>query len=67
MTKGSTQQMLGSNKLVCSIIVVYTPTLFSEGQTYEKKSKKNARDVDDEHGRYINLISSLAPEISQLK
>ncbi|KIM84097.1 hypothetical protein PILCRDRAFT_818398 [Piloderma croceum F 1598] len=37
------------------------------GQTYEKKSKKNARDANDEHGRYINLISSLAPEISQLK
>lgn len=37
------------------------------GQTYEKKSKKNARDAGDEHARYINLISALGPEISQEK
>ncbi|KAJ6513200.1 hypothetical protein C8R45DRAFT_891156 [Mycena sanguinolenta] len=37
------------------------------GQTYEKKSKKNPRDAAEEHARYINLISSLGPEISQDK
>ncbi|KAJ7903479.1 hypothetical protein B0H14DRAFT_2665018 [Mycena olivaceomarginata] len=37
------------------------------GQVYEKKSKKNPRDSADEHARYINLISSLGPEISQEK
>ncbi|KAJ7227240.1 hypothetical protein GGX14DRAFT_418779 [Mycena pura] len=37
------------------------------GQIYEKKSKKNSRDSADEHARYINLISSLGPEISQDK
>ncbi|KAJ7158711.1 hypothetical protein C8R46DRAFT_1178136 [Mycena filopes] len=37
------------------------------GQIYEKKSKKNPRDSADEHARYINLISSLGPEISQEK
>ncbi|KAJ7066997.1 hypothetical protein C8F01DRAFT_1018571 [Mycena amicta] len=37
------------------------------GQLYEKKSKKNPRDSADEHARYINLISTLGPEISQEK
>ncbi|KAF9468037.1 hypothetical protein BDZ94DRAFT_1247023 [Collybia nuda] len=37
------------------------------GQVYEKKFKKNARDATEEHARYINLISSLGPEISQEK
>ncbi|KAJ7650154.1 hypothetical protein FB45DRAFT_887106 [Roridomyces roridus] len=37
------------------------------GLVYEKKSKKNPRDSADEHARYINLISSLGPEISQEK
>ncbi|KAF7374846.1 hypothetical protein MSAN_00370600 [Mycena sanguinolenta] len=37
------------------------------GQTYEKKSKKSPRDAAEEHARYINLISSLGPEISQDK
>ncbi|KAG6909058.1 hypothetical protein DXG01_002211 [Tephrocybe rancida] len=38
-----------------------------QGQVYEKKSKKNPRDTTEEHARYINLISSLGPEISQEK
>ncbi|KAG6849780.1 hypothetical protein H0H93_005165, partial [Arthromyces matolae] len=37
------------------------------GQIYEKKSKKNPRDATEEHSRYINLISTLGPEISQEK
>ncbi|KAF7979111.1 hypothetical protein HWV62_43319 [Athelia sp. TMB] len=37
------------------------------GQTYERKTKRNARDVSDEHARYINLISTLGPEISAEK
>src|SRR5882724_777949 len=66
-TKGSAQQMLGSNKLVCSTFIFCSWPSSSKGQTYEKKSKKNTRDANDEHGRYINLISSLGPEISQEK
>ncbi|KAI0059208.1 hypothetical protein BV25DRAFT_1155638 [Artomyces pyxidatus] len=37
------------------------------GQIYEKKAKKNAYDTAEEHTRYINLLSSLGPEISQEK
>ncbi|TFK75205.1 hypothetical protein BDN72DRAFT_563199 [Pluteus cervinus] len=37
------------------------------GQAYEKKVKKNPRDANDEHARYINLITTLGPEITQEK
>ncbi|EAU85615.2 hypothetical protein CC1G_06328 [Coprinopsis cinerea okayama7 len=37
------------------------------GQLYEKKSKKKSFDASEEHARYINLISTLGPEISQDK
>ncbi|CAA7267113.1 unnamed protein product [Cyclocybe aegerita] len=37
------------------------------GQNYEKKSKKKATDASEEHARYINLISTLGPEVSQEK
>ncbi|KAF8968174.1 hypothetical protein BDZ97DRAFT_1755568 [Flammula alnicola] len=37
------------------------------GQVYEKKSKRKAADVGEEHARYINLISTLGPEVSQDK
>ncbi|CAL1715838.1 unnamed protein product [Somion occarium] len=37
------------------------------GQLYEKKSKKNPRDAQDEHTRYITLLSSLGPEVAQDK
>ena len=37
------------------------------GQAYEKKSKKKAIDASEEHARYINLISTLGPEVSQEK
>ncbi|KAH9481393.1 hypothetical protein JR316_0005919 [Psilocybe cubensis] len=37
------------------------------GQTYEKKSKKKTTDAGEEHARYINLISTLGPEVSQEK
>ncbi|KAL0954444.1 hypothetical protein HGRIS_003421 [Hohenbuehelia grisea] len=37
------------------------------GQAYEKKSKKNPTAAGEEHARYIHLISSLGPEISQDK
>ncbi|KAH7884464.1 hypothetical protein F5I97DRAFT_1889711 [Phlebopus sp. FC_14] len=37
------------------------------GQSYEKKSKKGARDAGEEHARYINLLSVLGPEMSQEK
>ncbi|KAL0568800.1 hypothetical protein V5O48_013183 [Marasmius crinis-equi] len=38
-----------------------------QGASYEKKSKKNPRDANEEHVRYINLISAMGPEISQDK
>ncbi|KAG1779867.1 hypothetical protein EV702DRAFT_1211131, partial [Suillus placidus] len=37
------------------------------GQAYEKKAKKSARDVGEEHARYVNLLSILGPEMSQEK
>ncbi|KAF9532511.1 hypothetical protein CPB83DRAFT_625353 [Crepidotus variabilis] len=37
------------------------------GQAYEKKSKKKTTDASEEHSRYIHLISTLGPEISQEK
>lgn len=37
------------------------------GQAYEKKAKKSARDVGEEHARYVNLLSMLGPEMSQEK
>ncbi|KAK7678579.1 hypothetical protein QCA50_018451 [Cerrena zonata] len=37
------------------------------GQLYEKKAKKNPRDVQEEHTRYITLLSSLGPEVAQDK
>ncbi|KIK63027.1 hypothetical protein GYMLUDRAFT_41329 [Collybiopsis luxurians FD-317 M1] len=37
------------------------------GQLYEKKSKKSPREANEEHARYINLISVMGPEISQEK
>ncbi|KAK7050936.1 hypothetical protein VNI00_005048 [Paramarasmius palmivorus] len=37
------------------------------GQLYERKSKKSPREANDEHARYINLISAMGPEISQEK
>ncbi|KAI0322559.1 hypothetical protein OF83DRAFT_1092804 [Amylostereum chailletii] len=35
------------------------------GQLYEKKAKKNTYDAAEEHNRYIALLSSLGPEITQ--
>jgi hypothetical protein len=37
------------------------------GQAYEKKAKKNAVDAAEEHNRYVNLLNTLGPEISQIK
>ncbi|KAF9073425.1 hypothetical protein BDP27DRAFT_1391012 [Rhodocollybia butyracea] len=37
------------------------------GLIYEKKSKKSPREANEEHARYINLISAVGPEISQEK
>ena len=34
------------------------------GQNYEKKTKKKAMDVSEEHARYITLISTLGPEMA---
>ncbi|KDR76296.1 hypothetical protein GALMADRAFT_279447 [Galerina marginata CBS 339.88] len=37
------------------------------GQAFEKKSKKKTVDASEEHAKYINLISTLGPEVSQEK
>ena len=37
------------------------------GQMYERKVKKNPEDAAEEHNRYISLLSSLGPEITQEK
>ncbi len=34
---------------------------------YERKAKKNPRDAADEHTRYINLLSTLGPEVNREK
>jgi hypothetical protein len=41
--------------------------LIWEGQMYEKKAKKKIADASEEHSRYINLISTIGPQISQEK
>ena len=38
-----------------------------EGQMYEKKAKKKIVDASEEHARYINLISTIGPQMSQDK
>ncbi|KAG1754090.1 hypothetical protein EDD22DRAFT_913709 [Suillus occidentalis] len=40
---------------------------FQKLAAYEKKAKKSARDVGEEHARYVNLLSMLGPEMSQEK
>jgi hypothetical protein len=49
--------------------MISKPTLIFDnpGQSYEKKSKKNARDAGEEHAKYIQLISTLGPEVTQEK
>jgi hypothetical protein len=47
-------------------IIDHALTLGS-GQSYEKKAKRNAMDAPEEHNRYINLLNTLGPEISQTK
>ncbi|EIW57849.1 uncharacterized protein TRAVEDRAFT_150499 [Trametes versicolor FP-101664 SS1] len=37
------------------------------GQVYERKAKKNPRDAAEEHTRYINLLSTLGPEVNREK
>ncbi|KAH9930162.1 uncharacterized protein B0H18DRAFT_1209645 [Fomitopsis serialis] len=37
------------------------------GQLYEKKAKKNPQDAADEHARYMNILTTLGPEINQEK
>ncbi|KAI0951608.1 hypothetical protein AcW1_008612 [Taiwanofungus camphoratus] len=37
------------------------------GQSYEKKSKKHPQDAAEEHTRYINILSTLGPEVNQEK
>jgi hypothetical protein len=37
------------------------------GQLYEKKAKRGAVDATEEHNRYIHLLNTLGPEMSQMK
>lgn len=47
-------------------IIVHAP-MPVPGQLYEKRAKRNAIDAAEEHNRYINLLNTLGPEISQTK
>jgi hypothetical protein len=61
--------MLRLSKLVCVVPFCHAGEMICicKGQIYEKKSKKGTRDLPEEHTRYINLISTLGPEMSQEK
>ncbi|KAF9267812.1 hypothetical protein L218DRAFT_995378 [Marasmius fiardii PR-910] len=48
-------------------IVAANNKIKQAGQIYEKKAKKGPREANEEHVRYINLISAMGPEISQEK
>ncbi|TDL25824.1 hypothetical protein BD410DRAFT_826407 [Rickenella mellea] len=37
------------------------------GQAYEKKAKRKDRDAGDEHARYVHILSTIGPEMSQDK
>ena len=37
------------------------------GEVFEKRSKKNPQGAAEEHTRYINLLTTLGPEINQEK
>ena len=52
-------------ELLIGYIVI--PSEIYSGASYEKKAKKNTYDAADEHTRYINLLSSLGPELTQEK
>lgn len=70
MTKESlmqTQRLSKQVGLVASSRGIFSQPVIFQGQTYEKKSKKKATDAGEEHARYINLISTLGPEVSQEK
>ena len=57
-----------SSKLVCTTVCTFFSHSHAvEGMAYEKKAKKNAYDAVDEHTRYITLLSTIGPEITQEK
>jgi hypothetical protein len=37
------------------------------GLSYEKKARKNPREAADEHSRYLTLVGTLGPEMTQDK
>ena len=61
--------MRASRLLVRELLIGYIviPSEIYSGASYEKKAKKNTYDAADEHTRYINLLSSLGPELTQEK
>ena len=54
--------MSTSRETICT-----RPDASPTGQLYEKRAKRNAMDAAEEHNRYINLLNTLGPEISQTK
>jgi hypothetical protein len=52
---------------LCCVELVARALMLAPGQLYEKKAKRNAIDASEEHNRYINLLNTLGPEISQAK
>ena len=37
------------------------------GQLYERRAKKSPRDATEEHTKYMNLLSTLGPEVNREK
>jgi hypothetical protein len=50
-----------AHRLLAPILTTYV------GLNYERKAKKNARDATEEHTRYIALLGSVGPELTQEK
>lgn len=68
-TRGSQMPTRKSSRQVRLRRVELSPYVLTPvpGQSYEKKAKRNAIDAAEEHNRYINLLNTLGPEISQTK
>jgi hypothetical protein len=67
---GSTMLILKLNKPVCLFYRIYDYhklSFYASGINYERKVKKNARDAAEEHTRYLSLLGTVGPELTQEK
>lgn len=68
MTRKWRTVILKLSKLVCLLPFYHAVKInVCQGQIYEKKSKKGTPEVAEEHTRYVNLINTLGPQMSQEK